>query len=149
MSKSQRKKLRMRAFNALSMEEQAKNLWEFYFHQQSLPKYQRKLATFWQVWDEKLQNALKKNSAFRNMDRYQAERYILDNPGSYVIRPSSVEGFLTASVLGKDNTFYHFLLAYREGNLCTFSKPVGGDISQDRVYDSKESFCEFLKGVSS
>jgi hypothetical protein len=148
MTKSQRKKLRMRKFNAMSLEEQAKNLWEFYLHQSSLPKYKRKLATFWQTWDEKLQNALTEIGQFKPFNREQAENYILFNPGSYVIRPSSVEGFMTATILAKDNTFYHFLLRYREGKLCTFSKPVGEEISLDKIHDSKESFCAYLQEVS-
>jgi hypothetical protein len=120
-SKSICKKIRMQCYKAMTVEEQAQNRLAFYTYQSAFPKYQRKLANFGQVWDEKLMATLRDWPEFRNMTRNEAEDAVSTGSDLFVVRPSSVHGYLCATYI-QNASFVHVLLKYESGKLCIFCK---------------------------
>lgn len=144
LSKSLRKNQRIREFNKMTLEEQAENRFNFYSQQSHLPKYQRKLANFGHVWDQKLQDSMREMPEYKDFDRPTALAYLTQTGDHlpFIIRPSSMEGFLSVSLILPSGKFENYLLAYRNGTLCTFSCFSGGAPCFSHSYSSKENMLE-------
>ena len=140
-SKTYRKKLRLEAFQAMTVEQQAQDRLSFYTKQSALPKYQRKLANFSQVWDEKLMDSVRQWPEFRLMNRDQAQVALSRGGMRFIIRPSSFPGYLSATYIA-NSKYNNVLFKYQSGKLCCFTKEPDAPLVYACFYESQGKFRE-------